>query len=407
MIAIVTACGNKKESVPLPAYKLYKSSRIKAVYNRRQNHDMFILSAEHGLIPAEKVIAPYNRLMAEHFNVTDDERKELTPIAKRPKFNVQIRWAVSELRKAHLLENIREMRGIFKITGRGLDVLNINPKILNNKFLKKYPEYSDWLKNTSNIRKINKKPRANQLKEKFGLILYIDMLGTQDLWRHSDSKNISDKWNKFIRTLYDLLSGVFKNPSEITFSTFFDTIIITIENKDIDYLLKNFGSATWSSIVNSIKLDIPIRGCFSIGKFFHKGNFFIGKTVSEAAQYYEMPQWIGISASPSAHAAIEKLSKNDLSDYYRKCSIPLKQSIEQDAWAINWPELYDSMSSTSTNDEPKHILEIIDEKIDTITDIDIVLKWRNTKKFYDYVINNDDKTNDAKNNAFYEDRFYG
>ena len=65
MIAIVTACGNKKESVPLPAYKLYKSSRIKAVYNRRQNHDMFILSAEHGLIPAEKVIAPYNRLMDE------------------------------------------------------------------------------------------------------------------------------------------------------------------------------------------------------------------------------------------------------------------------------------------------------------------------------------------------------
>ena len=65
MIAIVTACGNKKESVPMPAYKLYKSARIKAVYNRRQNHDMFILSAKHGLIPAEKVIAPYNRLMDE------------------------------------------------------------------------------------------------------------------------------------------------------------------------------------------------------------------------------------------------------------------------------------------------------------------------------------------------------
>ncbi len=64
-IAIITACGNKKEPIPLPAHKLYKSPRIKTIYNRRQGHDMFILSAEHGLIPADKIIRPYNRLMDE------------------------------------------------------------------------------------------------------------------------------------------------------------------------------------------------------------------------------------------------------------------------------------------------------------------------------------------------------
>ena len=64
-ICVITACGNKKENTPLPAWKIYKSSRIKAVYKRRSDEDMYILSAEHGLLPAEKVIKPYNRLLDE------------------------------------------------------------------------------------------------------------------------------------------------------------------------------------------------------------------------------------------------------------------------------------------------------------------------------------------------------
>tara|TARA_B100001123_G_C15228257_1_gene994070 strand:- start:689 stop:1432 length:744 start_codon:yes stop_codon:yes gene_type:complete len=64
-ICVITACGNKKENVSLPAWKIYKSSRIKAVYKRRSDEDMYILSAEHGLLSAEKVIKPYNRLLDE------------------------------------------------------------------------------------------------------------------------------------------------------------------------------------------------------------------------------------------------------------------------------------------------------------------------------------------------------
>ena len=35
-ISIVTACGNKKQEIPLPAWQLYASPRIKAVYNGRE-----------------------------------------------------------------------------------------------------------------------------------------------------------------------------------------------------------------------------------------------------------------------------------------------------------------------------------------------------------------------------------
>ncbi|MBM3905041.1 MAG: hypothetical protein FJ357_07925 [Thaumarchaeota archaeon] len=64
-ISIVTACGNKKEQTAMPAWQLYKSPRIKAVHKRKGSHDMYILSAEHGMIPSEKVISPYNRMLDE------------------------------------------------------------------------------------------------------------------------------------------------------------------------------------------------------------------------------------------------------------------------------------------------------------------------------------------------------
>jgi hypothetical protein len=64
-VLIVTVCGAKKNPRPMPAYKLYKSARIKAVYNRRSGCDMGILSAEYGLVRAHDVIEPYERLMDE------------------------------------------------------------------------------------------------------------------------------------------------------------------------------------------------------------------------------------------------------------------------------------------------------------------------------------------------------
>lgn len=64
-VLIVTACGAKKNPGPMPAYKLYKSSRIKAVCNRRCGSDMCILSAEYGLVDAHKTINPYERVMDE------------------------------------------------------------------------------------------------------------------------------------------------------------------------------------------------------------------------------------------------------------------------------------------------------------------------------------------------------
>jgi len=72
-ILVVTACGKRKDTSPQPAWKLYKSPRIRAVYNRRNGHDMAILSSKYGLIKAEEIIEPYEEVL------TEQRVKELIP----------------------------------------------------------------------------------------------------------------------------------------------------------------------------------------------------------------------------------------------------------------------------------------------------------------------------------------
>ncbi len=72
-VLVVTACGAKKNSQSLQAYKLYKSTRIKAVYNRRGSCDMSILSAKYGLVDAHEVIEPYEQV------INEERAKELVP----------------------------------------------------------------------------------------------------------------------------------------------------------------------------------------------------------------------------------------------------------------------------------------------------------------------------------------
>jgi len=87
-IALATACGDKKHNFRTQAYKLYKSPRIKTVYNRKNDCDMYILSAKHNLLPAEKVITPYNEIM------TMKKAKQFVPIIADKLNNEGYNWVV-------------------------------------------------------------------------------------------------------------------------------------------------------------------------------------------------------------------------------------------------------------------------------------------------------------------------
>lgn len=81
----------------------------------------------------------YDRL-AEHFELTSEERTELLPSGRQETYKNRIGWARTYLSKAGLLENTR--RGHFRITDRGLDELRHHAHDISSAYLKKFEEFA-------------------------------------------------------------------------------------------------------------------------------------------------------------------------------------------------------------------------------------------------------------------------
>jgi restriction system protein len=80
--------------------------------------------------------------LADQFELSEQERKELLPSGRQATFDNRVGWARTYMKKAGLLESKR--RGYFKITGRGLEVLQKGPQAINVKFLEQYPEFIEF-----------------------------------------------------------------------------------------------------------------------------------------------------------------------------------------------------------------------------------------------------------------------
>ena len=81
-------------------------------------------------------------ILADHFNLTSDERRELLPSGQQEVFKNRVGWARTYMKKAMLLESPR--RGYFKITERGMAVLSKNPQEINVKFLEQFEEFRQF-----------------------------------------------------------------------------------------------------------------------------------------------------------------------------------------------------------------------------------------------------------------------
>ena len=81
--------------------------------------------------------------LAQLFQLSDIEREELLTSGQQTIFDNRAYWAKTHLKHAVLLENTR--RGFFKISQRGIQILQQNPQEINMKFLKQFPEYLQFI----------------------------------------------------------------------------------------------------------------------------------------------------------------------------------------------------------------------------------------------------------------------
>jgi restriction system protein len=78
-------------------------------------------------------------VLIEEFKLSEDDLKEMLPSGIQSTFVNRIGWASTYLKKAGLLEATR--RGYYKITPRGSELIKKQPKTINVKTLKQYPEF--------------------------------------------------------------------------------------------------------------------------------------------------------------------------------------------------------------------------------------------------------------------------
>ena len=71
--------------------------------------------------------------LADHFELTEDEKKRLLPSGRTEVFTNRVAWAKTHLRMAGLIE--ATARGIFRITPRGREVLRTTPARIDSKIV--------------------------------------------------------------------------------------------------------------------------------------------------------------------------------------------------------------------------------------------------------------------------------
>lgn len=99
--------------------------------------------------------------LADEFNLSSDERKELLPSGQQAIFNNRVGWARTYLKKAGLLEYTK--RGFFKVTNRGINILSQKPPKINVEYLSQFPEFIEF--QTPKVKSNNINIKSEEISE--------------------------------------------------------------------------------------------------------------------------------------------------------------------------------------------------------------------------------------------------
>lgn len=232
-----------------------------------------------------------------------------------------------------------------------------------------------------------------------GVIVLLDALGIKGIWKRKDPAEVLGTWSllqseyaKGIESLRAKLRA-YGDLKETKFEAFSDTIMVSLPITKREVGRDSGRNSSWWTIMLigewltdifrvSIRHNFYFRGCLSAGTFYRSENMTIGPAVDEAAEYYRLPEWSGISTCPSASKILTDAEemKATMYDFFIHYDIPLKNVIEKNGWALNWPQ-----SQAQDQTGKVNLRQIVYNESRRINDISGYCKIKNTLSFYDWV----------------------
>ena len=281
---------------------------------------------------------------------------------------------------------------IFKKSwGRRMHKDDASDKLIAIKLRKKTQLREKWP--IYNIKELIDWEAAQYPAKKKGVVILLDALGIKGIWKGNSPTDVQHNWNTVISNCSSLVNELKPFVLSTSFNAFSDTVVITATSSDIENLISKMAETLIKTMEIAITHNIFFRGCISVGEFFPDPNIIVGKAIDDAAQYYQIPDWIGISVTPNSHKFINSncIHSEKNQGLFVEYDIPLKNTIEKKGLALNWPIYVETIGKTGEGSEKPQsqtLRELVETKIENSDDINVSFKWRNTLNFIDYVTKN-------------------
>ncbi len=255
-----------------------------------------------------------------------------------------------------------------------------------------------------------------------GVVVFLDALGTKTVWSRKEPSKYIEAWGNVIglirenAELYDKATQNDAISPKLNVIAFSDTIILSLSH-NLDKFKENLNLFTPYLIIGIIlrymlynaiiEEDIYLRGVISSGEFYVKDSMIIGPAVEEAAEWYEKPEWFGVSTTPSATYGIKFLRENGnlsdeaLNESFISYPVPMKNNPTLESYAVLWPtggvyykikveKVAISFEARTSEDRKKVLKNSKIKLLESFSSSGLIgvsseLKYKNTLDFFDYV----------------------
>jgi hypothetical protein len=192
------------------------------------------------------------------------------------------------------------------------------------------------------------------------IICILDILGTKGIWTEGNVEKYFEaieEVDKIIKPAKEKFKDLAKGaPIELDFISFSDTLVITLmktqEDEKTDQYFFHQSIEGFTQLILGIfqayfASSFFVRGAISFGQIEKKGSHFVGPAVDDAAEYFELPDMIGICFTPKATIGLDyaiewqkKYFGKSIGSFVTKYKTPLKNKMEMDLYQINWVKYF-------------------------------------------------------------------